>query len=367
MIRVGQNRIYTPYMTVYTVISLPKTTYLHRIYIIYGSGQPYRWCLWNDGYPAHGGQRSFHSIIIHRIGQNHTFIGRYIQCTYGVFSREITIHTGIYGADIQLWPTLIIQLNAHCVTTRHANRTNAYEAMAILYVGLAITIYIYTVFDEFPAKVPVYVVLANSTCTWWPKHGGQHDFLPYFYKLYCSETYHKIALVHVGRWLSCSYRLYCNTYHKIAVMHVERWMAAVLLLQIVLQRNIPQNRSNACGTMAVLFLQIVLQHIPQNRSNACGTMNGGCPDFTDSIATHTTKSQYCMWNDEWRLSCFYRLYCNTYHKIAVMHVERWLSCFYKLYCNTYHKIVVMHVERWMAAVLLLQIVLQHLTHTTKSQ
>jgi len=46
MIRVGQNRIYTPYMTVYLVISLPKIPYIHRIYIyiyiyIYGSGQPY--------------------------------------------------------------------------------------------------------------------------------------------------------------------------------------------------------------------------------------------------------------------------------------------------------------------------------------
>jgi hypothetical protein len=30
----------------------------------------------------------------------------YIWCTYGVFSREITIHTVIYGADIRLWPTL---------------------------------------------------------------------------------------------------------------------------------------------------------------------------------------------------------------------------------------------------------------------
>ena len=63
--RVGQNRIYAPYMTVYTVISLPKIPYIHRIYMIlanptyiygiygimantqsytvyiYGSGQPY--------------------------------------------------------------------------------------------------------------------------------------------------------------------------------------------------------------------------------------------------------------------------------------------------------------------------------------
>ena len=32
----------------------------------------------------------------------------YIRCTYGIFSREITIHTVIYGADIRFWPTLLI-------------------------------------------------------------------------------------------------------------------------------------------------------------------------------------------------------------------------------------------------------------------
>jgi hypothetical protein len=40
MLGVGKDRIYTPYMTVYLVISLPKIPYIHRIYI-YGSGQPY--------------------------------------------------------------------------------------------------------------------------------------------------------------------------------------------------------------------------------------------------------------------------------------------------------------------------------------
>ena len=29
--RVGQNRIYTPYMTVYSVVPLPKIPYIHRI------------------------------------------------------------------------------------------------------------------------------------------------------------------------------------------------------------------------------------------------------------------------------------------------------------------------------------------------
>ena len=32
--RVGQNCIYTPYMTVYLMISLPKMPYIYRIYII---------------------------------------------------------------------------------------------------------------------------------------------------------------------------------------------------------------------------------------------------------------------------------------------------------------------------------------------
>jgi hypothetical protein len=42
--RVGQNRIYSPYITVYLVISLPKTLYIHRIYLcMYGFGQPYEW------------------------------------------------------------------------------------------------------------------------------------------------------------------------------------------------------------------------------------------------------------------------------------------------------------------------------------
>jgi hypothetical protein len=34
MCRVGQNRIYAPYMTVYLVISLPKIPYMHRIYMV---------------------------------------------------------------------------------------------------------------------------------------------------------------------------------------------------------------------------------------------------------------------------------------------------------------------------------------------
>ena len=34
MCRVGQNRINTPFMTVFLVISLPKIPYIHRIYMV---------------------------------------------------------------------------------------------------------------------------------------------------------------------------------------------------------------------------------------------------------------------------------------------------------------------------------------------
>ena len=34
MCRVGQNRIYTPYMAVLLVISLPKILYTHRVYMV---------------------------------------------------------------------------------------------------------------------------------------------------------------------------------------------------------------------------------------------------------------------------------------------------------------------------------------------
>ena len=41
IIRVGQNRIYTPYMTVHFVISLPKVPYIHRIYMVLANPRYY--------------------------------------------------------------------------------------------------------------------------------------------------------------------------------------------------------------------------------------------------------------------------------------------------------------------------------------
>ena len=51
------------------------------------------------------------------LGWPEPYIVRYIRCTYGIFGREITMHTVIYGADIRLWPTLpkVAILNALCL------------------------------------------------------------------------------------------------------------------------------------------------------------------------------------------------------------------------------------------------------------
>ena len=45
------------------------------------------------------------ALIKYRVGQSHTFMGMY--GVHTVFSKEITIYTVIYGADIRFWPTLI--------------------------------------------------------------------------------------------------------------------------------------------------------------------------------------------------------------------------------------------------------------------
>jgi len=52
--KVGQNRIYTPHMTVCTMISLPKKPYVHRI-CIYGWPEPYMYTVYDgifDDFPA---------------------------------------------------------------------------------------------------------------------------------------------------------------------------------------------------------------------------------------------------------------------------------------------------------------------------
>jgi hypothetical protein len=89
--RVGQNRIYTPYMTVNLVISLPKIPYTHRIYIWFWPNLR----IWLT-----------HTVLPHKVGQNHTHVRIY--SAYTAFSAaEIPINADIYGAHIRFWSTLL--------------------------------------------------------------------------------------------------------------------------------------------------------------------------------------------------------------------------------------------------------------------
>jgi hypothetical protein len=47
--------------------------------------------------------------VEYKVGWPEPYIYRYIRCTYGIVSRETTIHTVKYGAGIRFWPTLNIK------------------------------------------------------------------------------------------------------------------------------------------------------------------------------------------------------------------------------------------------------------------
>ena len=62
--RVGQNRINTPYMTVYLVVFLPKILYIHRIYMVLANPTCVS-CAFADASCA--------APSILRVGQNHIY------------------------------------------------------------------------------------------------------------------------------------------------------------------------------------------------------------------------------------------------------------------------------------------------------
>jgi hypothetical protein len=84
--RVGQNRIYTPYMTVYMVISLPNIPYTHRIYVVLANPSYLFWLGWSTIarlakywwtlrllFAQKILQKCLPKAKIHRVGQNHIY------------------------------------------------------------------------------------------------------------------------------------------------------------------------------------------------------------------------------------------------------------------------------------------------------
>ena len=85
--RVGQNRIYTPYMTVYMVISLPKILYTHRIYVLLANPMHMQ-VEKNMTVRERQGRERGTMCVTFRVGQNH-------MCTVYIlyFWQEITKYT----------------------------------------------------------------------------------------------------------------------------------------------------------------------------------------------------------------------------------------------------------------------------------
>jgi len=56
------------------------------------------------GVEADGGEYVYDDIpLLDRVCQNHTFL----RCMYGIFGRENTKYTVIYGVHLRFWPTLL--------------------------------------------------------------------------------------------------------------------------------------------------------------------------------------------------------------------------------------------------------------------
>jgi hypothetical protein len=68
-----------------------------------------------------------------KLGLHFTFIGLartiYIRCIYGIFGREITKDTVIYGAYILLWPTL--HFHKHHARSQSTKHTCSYLTMLV--------------------------------------------------------------------------------------------------------------------------------------------------------------------------------------------------------------------------------------------
>ena len=78
--RVGQNRIYTPYMTVYLVISLPKIPYVHRVYIVLAN-------------PTHNTTHTHVHAQIHMLNYIYMRVHDIFICTYAHTLMHTHTHT----------------------------------------------------------------------------------------------------------------------------------------------------------------------------------------------------------------------------------------------------------------------------------
>jgi hypothetical protein len=61
--RFGQNHVYAPYMTVYLVVSLPKTPYIHHIYRVLAN-PTYMYTVYARMYGTSPAKNTVHTLYI---------------------------------------------------------------------------------------------------------------------------------------------------------------------------------------------------------------------------------------------------------------------------------------------------------------
>jgi len=116
--RVGQKRMYTPYMTVYFVKPLPKVPYIHRVYMVLanptckGTSRPCSACIChhilaahvydsNTVNATHMHAHTFTYTHVHTLAQTHTH--KSVQtCAHALMYTHMYIHT--YARTLKLSP-----------------------------------------------------------------------------------------------------------------------------------------------------------------------------------------------------------------------------------------------------------------------
>jgi len=115
--RVGQNRVYTPYMTVYLVISRPNEPYIHRLYTVLANPSHTLFPVQMAGYLEGGGGEGVTTGYLYQTLTKPNdekakcmrcylaFVGLartvYKRCIYGTSGLEFTKYTVIYGVYIR--------------------------------------------------------------------------------------------------------------------------------------------------------------------------------------------------------------------------------------------------------------------------
>ena len=120
----------------------------------------------------HSLDRTYDVYVYTRSAKTHvrSYVGLartiYIRCTYGIFGREITKYTVIYGAYLRFWPTLVICIRVWSEISIYVYGRYAIFVCTIPANPMYVVCYALFFVCTIPAN-PMYVVcyVLRSTCS----------------------------------------------------------------------------------------------------------------------------------------------------------------------------------------------------------